>query len=294
MGSKPRSDRSGGEATLLASSDRLTDEQLLRLFLDRGDQDAFETIVSRHGPRVLGVCRRILGQSPEVDDAFQSTFLLLARKAGSIRDRSALGHWLHGAAHRIAVRSKVRSRREWAPILPVVEPRAPRIEDDLDRRELRQVLHEEIDRLPERLRQPVLMCYLDGRTNLDAARLLDCPASTIKDRLGRAREILRDRLGRRGIALSAMLLILLLSGTARAETLPAGLASRTIGAAGRYFPRPRAGTPTGQTGRGIGPRMLLTLIAINLTTALVVMSQSATGLPRWIGWLFAVARRACH
>jgi RNA polymerase sigma factor (sigma-70 family) len=294
MGSRERTDRSDDRMTLLTSSDRLSDEQLLGLYLECGDPDAFETIVSRHGPRVLGVCRHVLGDSPEVDDAFQSTFLLLARKAGSIRDRSALGHWLHGVAHRTAVRSKVRSRRGFSPIGQGVEPRAPRIEDDLDRRELRQVLHEEIDRLPERLRKPVLLCYLDGRTNLEASRLLDCPASTIKDRLGRAREILRDRLGRRGIALSAMLLILLLSGTARAETLPAGLSSRTMQAAGRYLPKPRPVTSTGRSGIRLGGRMLLAIIAINLATAMVVLSQSATALPGWFSWLFAVARRACH
>ena len=109
--------------------------------------------------------------------------------------------------------------------------------------------------MPERLRQPVLLCYLDGRTNLEAARLLDCPASTIKDRLGRAREILRDRLGRRGIALSAMLLILLLSGTARAETLPAGLSSRTDRGRGPTLPetpsrRLRPADPDGRLGPG--------------------------------------------
>jgi RNA polymerase sigma factor (sigma-70 family) len=294
MGSRQRNDRSASKATLLACSDRLTDEQLLGLFLELGDQDAFESIVSRHGPRVLGVCRHILGNSPEVDDAFQSTFLLLARKAASIRDRSSLGHWLHGVAHRVAVRSKVRSRRGLSPILSGAEPRAPRIEDDLERRELRQVLHEEIDRLPERLRQPVLLCYLGGRTNLEASRMLGCPASTIKDRLVRAREILRDRLGRRGIALSAMLLILLLSGTAKAETLPAGLSSRTVEAAGRYLPKPRAGLSSGRSGGRIGTRMVLILIAINLTTVMVVFSNSATGLPLWLGWLFAMARRACH
>lgn len=279
---------------LLASSGQVSDEQLLKLFLDGGDQDAFESIVTRYGPRVLGVCRQILGDSPEVDDVFQSTFLLLARKAGSIRDPSALGPWLHGVAHRIAVRSRLRARRGWSPGLAGVELRDPRIEDDLDRRELRQVLHEEIDRLPERLRRPVLLCYVDGRTNLEAARILDCPASTIKDRLGRAREILRDRLARRGLALSAMLLILLLSGTARAETLPAGLSSRTTRAAGRHFPKPRAVRATGPTGGRPGWRALVALIAINLTTALVVLSQSATGLPRWLGWLVVVARRACH
>jgi RNA polymerase sigma factor (sigma-70 family) len=294
MGSRQRNDRSNGKATLLGSSDRLTDDQLLTLFLDRGDQDAFEAIVSRHGPRVLGVCRHVLGDSPEVDDVFQSTFLLLARKAGSIRDHSALGHWLHGVAHRISVRSKMRSRRGWSPILQSVEPRAPRIEDDLDRRELRQILHEEIDRLPERLRQPVLLCYLDGRTNLEAARMLDFPPSTIKARLGRAREILRDRLGRRGLALSAMLLILLLSGTAKAETLPAALSTRTVEAARRYFPKSRAGTSTGRSGGRIGGPMLLALIAINLTTVMVVMSHAAKDLPSWLGWLFDMARRACH
>jgi RNA polymerase sigma factor (sigma-70 family) len=290
MGSRHIINRS----TLVVSSERLNDDQLLRRFLEDGDQDAFAAIVSRHGPRVLGVCRQVLGRSTDVDDAFQATFLLLARKAGSIRDRAALGHWLHGVAHRIAVRSKLGSLRRLSRVQPGFDPAAPPTEDDLDRREVRQVLHEEIDRLPERLRQPVLLCYLEGLTNSEAAVLLGCPSSTLKARLAKAREDLRGRLERRGLALSMMLLILMLSGTADAEVVSARLASMTAAAAASTRSTRRAIAPNGPwMGRARG-RLLVAILVINLVATFAALSHASAGLPRWMAWLVDAARKACH
>ena len=175
-----------------------------------------------------------------------------------------------------------------------VEPAAPPAEDDLDRRELRQVKHEEIDRLPERLRRPLLLCYLEGLTNLEAAVLLGCPSSTLKDRLARAREDLRGRLSRRGFALSTMLLILLLSNTASVAAVPARLASRTAAAATLARPTRRAGTAIGPVTGWTQRRLLLAILVVNLVAICAVLARSSASLPRWMAWLIDVAREACH
>ena len=211
--------------------DRRSDVRLLEEFRARGDEGAFEAMVARHGPRVLGVCRQVLGRSAEVDDVFQATFLLLATKSASIRDPNALGAWLHGVAHRLAVRSKARSTRRLALERRAVPEAQATSEDDMDLPRLRLILHAEIDRLPDRLRRPILLCYMEGRTNQDAARLLDCPTSTLKERLSRGREVLKGRLARRGVALTSALLLMLLPSAAQAEEVAPWLVAATVEAA---------------------------------------------------------------
>src|SRR4051794_39322125 len=172
------------------------DEQLLDRFLnqdDGGSEAAFRAIVVRHGPMVLGVCRHILDQVADAEDAFQATFLVLARKAGSIRDRRVLGRWLYEVAYRIAVRAKTNTarrrihERQGAEMSAV----APGPRSDHAWCELRPVLHEEVNRLPEKYRTAVVLCYLEGRTNEEAAEMLRWPVGTVKGRLSRAREMLR-------------------------------------------------------------------------------------------------------
>ena len=142
-----------------------SDGELLGSFVENRDAKAFEVLMTRHGPRVLRVCRQVLGSSQDAEDAFQSTFLLLAGKAGSIQKGDSLGHWLHGAAHRIAVRSRVdatrRRRRESKPRQTSEESEPAKVETD----EVLRILHEEIDRLPAWLRDPIRLCYLEGITN---------------------------------------------------------------------------------------------------------------------------------
>lgn len=178
----------------------VSDADLLLRFAERRDEAAFELLVWRHGGMVHGTCRRILGRSADVDDAFQITFLTLARRAGTIRGGAALPGWLHRVARRAAGRVKSTARRTertgGAVPEPAVEPTFP---DDL-----RPVLDEEIDRLPEKLRSAFVLCHLEGVTNESAAERLGCPHGTVLSRLARARERLRDRLTRRGVALSAL------------------------------------------------------------------------------------------
>jgi RNA polymerase sigma factor (sigma-70 family) len=208
----------------------LKDSQLLQRFLtgrDGADQAAFSALVERHGPMVLRVCRQVLGNPHDAQDAFQATFLVLARKAGSVRDAESLASWLHGIALRVAMRAraneslrKVHERRcatmrekEWESKAVVVESHPE--------------LHEEIARLPRRFRELVVLCYLEGLTSEEAALRIGCPPGTVWSRLSRAREHLRRSLVRRGVAFPAALMAAGLSPPASA-TVPATLLDATL------------------------------------------------------------------
>ena len=184
--------------TLTAASEA----QLLERFLAHADSSAFEAILERHGPMVLRVCQRVLDDPDDVDDAFQATFLILVKKAASIRDRTILAAWLHGVARRVAVRVRVNARqRRSREVLTEGGSQVRRDEpDSLEANELRAVLDEELERLPSQFRKPLILCDLEGQTHEQAARLLRCPVGTVKSRLSRGRERLRTRLVRRGIA----------------------------------------------------------------------------------------------
>lgn len=198
-----------------AHVDHLSDAQLLERFSATGDEAAFEALLRRHGPLVRGACRRVLGDGPDADDAFQAAFLVLARKAGAIRQAAAVSCWLYGVARRLSCqlrrRTACRRDRERAASLLLARLTEQRQEQgfDVDRpgdltwNEEYAVLEEELTRLPEKYRAPLLLCYLQGRSNVEAARQLGWPLGTVKSRLMRAREILRARLTRRGIALAA-------------------------------------------------------------------------------------------
>jgi RNA polymerase sigma factor (sigma-70 family) len=215
-----------------AGVEGMLDEQLLERFIARREEAAFEALVVRHGPRVLGVCRQVLGDSEDTHDAFQATFLVLVRKAGAIRKRGSLGPWLYGVARRIAVRAKVRDLRRREQERRFLDMPVERTNSEIDQRELRPVLDEEMSRLPEKYRLPVMLCYLQGMTNEEAAKRLKCPPGTLKGRLSRAREILRERLARRGVVLGGGLMLWLASSNAAnaatAVKVPVGLVSATV------------------------------------------------------------------
>jgi RNA polymerase sigma factor (sigma-70 family) len=165
--------------------------------------------VRRHGPLVLSACRQVLGESADVDDAFQATFLVLVRKAGRVRWRPSIANWLYGVAHRIAVRARTDAHRRKAHEGHASEQRNESATPDLSWREAVGILHEELDRLPDRFRLPLLACYLNGQSRDEAAAQLGCSTSTLKGRLETGRKRLRARLVRRGIELSAGLLAVL-------------------------------------------------------------------------------------
>jgi RNA polymerase sigma factor (sigma-70 family) len=211
----------------------LTDGQLLERFLAHRDEAAFEVLVWRHGPKVLGVCRSVLRHEQDAEDAFQATFLILVRKGGSIGKRQAVGSWLYRVAYRVALRAKVvADKRAARQVQGAEEVAAPAVRGSLGC-DLRPVLDAEIDRLPEKYRAPFILCYLDGRTNMEAARELGCPKGTILSRLAWARERLRARLRRRGFDLSAGLPVVALASAAPTAVLVDSTLKAALSGAGK-------------------------------------------------------------
>ncbi len=202
----------------------LTDGQLLDRYLTRRDESAFAALVVRHGPMVLGVCHAVLHGSPEVEDAFQATFLVLIRKAASIRGRDAVGGWLYRVAHRVAVEAgRDRARRDRRERAAGDPPDLVAVGESFADDDWRIPLHEELARLPERFRQPVVLCYLEGKTHAQAAFELKWSEATLRRRLADARGLLRSRLTRRGVAVSGGALAAALSSPAKAA-VPSGWA----------------------------------------------------------------------
>ncbi|APW59958.1 RNA polymerase sigma factor [Paludisphaera borealis] len=181
----------------------LTEWQLLERFARNGDQAAFELLVSRYGPMVLGVCRRILDDAHDVDDAFQATFLVLIRRARTLGPSDVIAAWLHGVALKVARRARVRRERLLQRERTSLDLEAPAPASRDGEFELRAVLDQEIDRLPWKYQAPVALCYLQGLTHEETARQLGWPIGTVKGRLARARTLLGSRLSRRGITSAA-------------------------------------------------------------------------------------------
>jgi RNA polymerase sigma factor (sigma-70 family) len=167
------------------------DAELVRRFVVQRDEAAFEILVHRHGPMVLRVCRGVLRDRHDADDAFQATFVLLARKAGTLRRSDVVGGWLHGVARRVALKARVESARRRAREKQVtpVSPKEPLA--DITVREAQAILDEELARLPEKYRTPLILCCLEGQTRDEAANELACSPGSLKDRLERGRELLR-------------------------------------------------------------------------------------------------------
>lgn len=238
----------------IPAGESAADGQLLERFALQNDEAAFEALMEQHGPMVWGLCQRILRDRQHAEDAFQATFLILSRKAGSIRRSDSVAGWLYRVAYRVALelKSKVSRRQthergiedmpphadgekrdredslqQWAAANHAdAEPAA-----DMARRELQAVLDDELNWLPEKYRTPLVLCYWEGKTNEEAARQLGCPVGTISARLTRGRERLRTRLTHRGIALSVTALTALLQQNALSAAVPAAVVDSTIKAA---------------------------------------------------------------
>ncbi len=204
-----------------------SDAELLQRFAARQEERAFRAILQRHGAMVLGVCRSLVPNAHDAEDAFQATFLVLVSKAGSIRRPTLLANWLYRVAYRVGMRARANAARRHAREtlgngMEAVQPNNP-----IDP-EMVPLLHEELNRLPDKYRIPMVLCYLQGQTHEAAARQLDWPVGTVKGRLARGRERLRGRLTRRGITLSAGMLAVALGQTTADAAVPASLADGTL------------------------------------------------------------------
>jgi RNA polymerase sigma factor (sigma-70 family) len=219
--------------TDLQSAATAADGQLVDRFARTRDEAAFAAILRRHGPMVLAVCQRVLGRYQDAEDAFQATFLLLARKAASIRKQGSVGSWLHGVARRLALKAKEQGDRRRVNEGRAVSMRKTETGVDAAWGDLREALDEALQRLPEHYRTALVICHLEGRTHEEAARQLGCPTATLRSRLTRGRKLLRTELIRRGLTLSAGALgAALLVSTA--EAAPTLLLDATLKAALQY------------------------------------------------------------
>lgn len=236
MRNRPREDAIRQVQTLfqVGTVAGLTDGELLDRFLNREGEVAelaFSLLIERHGPMVLSVCRRILRDPHAAQDAFQATFLVLVRKARAIRCRGSVASWLYGVAHRVSATARAAAfRRKTFRLDETHLALGEASEDDSERGELSNALHDELARLPERYRAVLVLCYLEGLTHEQAALRLDRPLATVRSWLVRGREQLRVRLTRRGVTLSVGAVATALARNARSAVSPALVERTTIAA----------------------------------------------------------------
>jgi|GEM_PF-766575 len=261
-----------GEGTVAG----LTDAQLLGRFVASRDEAAFAALVAAHGPMVMAICRRVLSNSNDFEDAFQATFLVLARKARSVRAEGSLGAWLYRVAHRVAVEANRDAVRRREREMRAAVMSASYRDDGGAPDDFGPALHEELARLPEKFRRPVVLCYLEGKTQGEAAAELRWSGATLRRRLAGARERLRTRLVRRGIAPSAVPLAVDLAGDVIAA-VPSELASATTRAASALA-LGRAATSTAAV--SLTRHVLRSLLMAKLRAAATV--ALTTGLITWI------------
>jgi len=203
------------------------DGELLEEFVRGGDPSALELLVRRHGPMVWGVCRRILGDDHDAEDAFQAAFLVLVRRAASIVPREMVGNWLYGVAYQTARKARAVAARRKGREKQVAAMPEPARGDPAPAIDLRAVLDQELSRLPDRYRAVVVLCDLEGKTRAEAARELGLPEGTVASRQARGRALLADRLTGRGVALSSSSLVVALGHNAASAGVPPALLAST-------------------------------------------------------------------
>lgn len=230
-------------AVNVRDGNELADGQLLRSYVASRNEAAFELLVRRHGPMVLGVCQRLLGNPHDAEDAFQATFLILARKATSVTPAELVGNWLYGVAYRTALEARSRRTRHYAREKQVMDVPHPTVETETDSREVLCLLDQELARLPEKYRVTIVLCDLEGRSRKEVAEQTSVPEGTVSSRLTTARRLLAERLSRHGLKLSAGVLATLLSRQAAQAVLPPTLVvsavkAASLGVVGAAVPAP--------------------------------------------------------
>jgi RNA polymerase sigma factor (sigma-70 family) len=267
-------------AALLRDGAGMTDGELLEHYVRQRDGAAFAVLVRRHGPMVLGVCRRVLRNEADAEDAFQATFLVLVRKAHTVVPRALVGNWLYGVAHNTARKAKAMCTRRRAKERSAAQAAAARRPAEGGER-LGTLLDEELGRLPEKYRVPLVLCELEGRTVREAARHLGWPQGTVAGRLSRARALLARRLTQRGLALPAGALAAALAPGAAAACVPRPLVASTVRAAEAFAAGPAA--PAGVSAEvaalteGVLKAMLLSRLKL-APAVLLAVTLTALGL----------------
>jgi RNA polymerase sigma factor (sigma-70 family) len=261
----------------------LPDRELLRLFSNGQDEAAFQGLLRRHGPMVLDVCRNVLGNDAEAEDAFQATFLILAQKAASIRKTASVGSWLHGVAYRTALKARAEFARRQKHENRKSSQTKPALSDDLSWRDVQQVVHAELDRLSERYRAPLVLCYLQGKTQDEAALVLGVSKTTLKKHLESARSLLRARLVRRGLGPALLLLAGAWPGAKASAALPPALVSSTVKAATRLAAGHAAAGLVSTKVAALTEKVLkaMFLTKVRITTAVVLAFAMVTLFGGW-------------
>jgi RNA polymerase sigma factor (sigma-70 family) len=258
-----------------------SDAQLLEGFLHHRDEAAFAALVRRHGPMVFGVCRRVLHDLCDAEDAFQATFLVLVRKAASLGRPEQVSSWLYGVAYRTALRAKAQRALQRKFEKPLVDVPADEPVAELVWQELRPILDQELHRLPEKYRVPLVLCYLEGKSKRQAARQLGRPEGTVSTQLARGRAMLRQRLVGRGLTLSTGVLVAALSQGTASAAVPASLMSSTVQAAwklaaGKAATSGVVAAPVATLTEGVLRAMFLTKVKV-IAAAVIVVSFVALG-----------------
>jgi len=249
-----------------------SDRHLVEQFLARGDESALEALVRRHGPMVYRVSWRILQHNQDAEDAFQATFLLLAQKLRTVRKHESVASWLHGVAHRMALKAKAqvaRRRRHEQASRPKEAP------NEVSWEQVRAALDSELAALPEKWRLPLILCYLEGRTQDQAADDLGWSRTTLQRRLVEARGALSRRLTRRGVVWPAALSAVLVSDCVAPAALPSGLLGSTVEAA--------ASIAAGRALTGIVSANVTSLMTKGMVNAMVKSKRLRWLLP-WLSW----------
>lgn len=279
-------------AVLLKDGGGLSDGQLLGLFVKHRDGDAFAALVKRHSPMVMGVCRRVMSNLHDAEDAFQAAFLIFARKAGSVKAQDSVAGWLYRVAYRTALEARARIARRRSKERQLDDAPDPVIEPDENQRELLALLDKELDRLPDKYRVPVVLCELEGMSRKEAARTLGLAEGTLSWRLAQAKKLLAKRLARHGLAISGGGLAAVMTPNAASACLRASTVKAVT--AGAVPAKVLALT------EGVMKAMLLTKLKMTIcvTTLALLTGVGATGLtyrataeePKQPGYTISVTR----
>lgn len=258
----------------------MSDAQLVGRFTSNRDstaESAFRELVHRHGPMVMGVCRQILRRAQDAEDAFQATFLILVRKARSVQVGDTLAPWLYGVAYRTAQRARASgSRYRQGDPEQLLAIKAEPV--DVTQFDLRPVLQEELGRLPEKYRSPIVLCHLEGKTHEEAARMLRWPIGTVSGRLSRGRELLKSRLERRGLAVPS--LVLASSSWSVSQPLPETLVASTVSMATHSATAQTLRASVVTLSQGVLRAMLLDKMK-TVSLAILVVAGASGGAMAW-------------